>query len=145
MKIKQLSLFLENQPGQLVAPCRVLAQAGVNITTLSLADTKQFGILRLIVDDPEKARQALTAAGFVITLTEVLALEVPDRPGGLAGLLSVIDALHLGIEYLYAFTSGSAEKAVMIFRFEDPERAAKELQGAGVGVVAPVEIYRVTR
>lgn len=141
MKIQQLSLFLENQPGQLVAPCRVMAEAGVNIVTLNLADTQEFGIMRLIVDDHQKAKRALSAAGFVVNVTEVLAIEVPDRPGGLAELLAVIDEKQLAIEYMYAFTAGGRGNAVMIFRFPDTDRAVELLQGAGLPVVAPVYIY----
>ena len=87
MKIHQLSLFLENSPGKAVEPCRLLARAGVNIRTLTIADTQQFGILRLIVSDWEKGRELLQQAGYVVNVTEVVAVEVDDRPGGLAGLL----------------------------------------------------------
>ncbi len=90
MKIHQLSLFLENKPGQMLGPCRTLASSGVNIRTLTLADTERFGILRLIVSDWQKARRVLQEAGYVVNVTEVVAVEVADRPGGLA---AVLDAL----------------------------------------------------
>ena len=98
MKLTQLSLFLENEPAHLKVPCKILADAGVNILTLSLADTQQFGILRLIVNDWEKAKRALEDAGCVVNTTEVVALEVPDRAGGLSGLLEVIEDHELDME-----------------------------------------------
>lgn len=140
MKLSQLSLFVENKPGQLVAPCRVLSEAGVNIVTLSLADTGEFGILRLIVDRCEAARGALTQAGFVVHRTEVIALEIPDRPGGLAEVLTAIDAAGVGIEYMYAFTYGRDGRAILVFRFGDPTAAVPALASAGLAVVAPVEL-----
>jgi hypothetical protein len=130
VKIHQLSLFLENRPGQLVAPCRALAKAGIDIVTSSLADTAQFGIFRLVVKDWQKAKQVLEAAGSVVNVTEVLAIEVPDRPGGLAGVLDAFDRAALGIEYMYAFTSGQrGARAICIFRFEDPDKAVAALRG----------------
>ena len=141
MKIHQLSLFLENQPGQIVEPCRVLARAGIDIRTLTLADTQQFGILRLIVSDWQAGAKALREAGYVINLTEVVAVEVPDRPGGLAGLLELLEGSGVNIEYMYAFTFGRADRAVLIFRFDDPDRAIELLKGAGIAVLDAVEVY----
>src|SRR5512145_278726 len=141
MKIRQLSVFVVNRPGQLVVPCRILADAGVNIITLSLADTREFGILRLIVNDPAAAKDALSAGGYVVHETDVLAIEVPDRPGGLAALLEKVDAAELSIEYMYAFTRGQGNLAVMLFRFSDIDRAAEALQNAGLSVVASVELF----
>ena len=96
MKIRQLSLFLENRSGQLRIPCQVLGEAGIDILTMSLADTQQFGILRLIVKDWEKAKRVLEAAGFVVNVTDVLAIDVPDRPGGLASVLESFEKAGLG-------------------------------------------------
>ena len=141
MKIHQLSLFLENRPSQLTEPCRLLAQAGIDIRTLTLADTEQFGILRLIVSDWKKGAQILQYAGFVANVTEVVAVEVPDRPGGLAELLGVFEETSTNIEYMYAFTFGRGETAVLIFRFTDPDGAIKRLQAAGINVVGSTEIY----
>ena len=141
MKIQQLSLFLENKPGQLMEPCRLLARAGVNIRTLALADTQEFGILRLIVSDWQKAAEILRNAGYVLNLTEVLAVEVPDRPGGLVHLLETIENSGANIEYMYAFTSGRQDKAVLIFRFERPDEAIELLQVAGINVLESVEVY----
>jgi len=141
MKIHQLSLFLENEPGQLTDPCRVLARAGVDIRTLTLADTEQFGILRLIVSDWQAGATALREAGYVTNVTEVVAVEVPDRPGGLADLLDCLAGSKVNIEYMYAFTFGRQGQAVLIFRFDDPDRAIRHLQEAGINVVEGVEVY----
>ena len=140
MKIHQLSLFLENKPGQLTEPCRLLAQAGINIRTLTLADTEEFGILRLIVSDWRKGARLLEEAGYVVNVTEVVAVEVPDRPGGLAELLAVFEHTDINIEYMYAFTFGREDKAVLIFRFDQPDAAIERLRAAGVNVVEDVEL-----
>lgn len=141
MKIHQLSMFLENKPGRLSEPCQALAQAGINILTLSLADTQQFGILRLIVRDWENAKKLLEAAGSVVNITEVVATEVEDRPGGLADILEIIDAGGINIEYMYAFTFRSEDRAVLVFRFDDPDAAVKLLQSKNINVIGPVELY----
>ena len=141
MKIHQLSLFVENKPGRIVEPCRLLAKAGVNIRTLSLADTQQFGILRLIVSDWRKANALFKDAGYACNATEVLAVEVPDRPGGLASVLEVFENSGINIEYMYAFTFGRQDKAVLIFRFDKPDEAIAKLQGAGINVLASMDIY----
>ncbi len=141
MKIHQLSLFVENKPGQLVGPCRVLAEQGINILTLNLAETSEFGILRLIVDGWERARDALRAAGYVLNVSEVVAVEVSDCPGGLAGLLERVDEARLAIEYIYAFTRGRGDKAVICLRFEDADAAIAALERVGVPVVESLEGY----
>lgn len=141
MKLHQLSVFLENKPGRLTAPCKVLAEAGMNILTLSLADTQQFGILRLIVRDWEKAKALLEKAGYVVKITEVVAVEVADRPGGLAKVLSVIEQLGINVEYMYAFTFRREDKAVLVFRFEDPDAAIQSLKAKGVNLIGSVELY----
>lgn len=141
MKIHQLSLFLENVPGQVIEPCRLLAGSGIDIRTLMLADTEQFGILRLIVSDWQAGAAALRQAGYITNITEVVAVEVPDRPGGLADLLQVLDGSSVNIEYMYAFTSGRQGRAVMIFRFGDPDLAIRLLQEAGINVVESIEVY----
>lgn len=141
MKLQQLSIFLENKPGQLKGAIDLLASANVNILTLSLADTKQFGILRLLVNDWKQANRVLDEGGYVAQMTEVLALEVADRPGGLAELLDHVEAAGLNIEYMYAFTSSRGDKAVMIFRFDDPDKAIERLRASGVNVVGSVDLY----
>ena len=142
MKLQQLSLFLENKPGQIKVPCRVLAKAGINILTLSLADTQQFGILRLIVKDWSGAKKVLEAAGCIVNLTEVLALDVTDKPGGLADLLDLLDNARLDIEYMYAFTSGTrGHKAALIFRFADPDAAIKVLSKQGITILGAEQLF----
>jgi hypothetical protein len=142
MKIRQLSLFLENKPGHLLEPCRLLARDGINIRTLSVADTAQYGILRLIVSDWERARDLLSSAGYVVNVTEVLAVEVADSPGGLVKILEVFENSSINIEYMYAFTFGRQDKAVLIFRFDRPDEAITQLQQAGLNVIESVEVYK---
>ncbi len=141
MKLKQLSVFLENKPGSLSAPCRLLAKAGINIMTLSLADTRQFGILRLMLRDWEKAKQVLEAGGCVVKLTEVLAIEVPDHPGGLAEILETVEKAKINVEYMYAFTLKQTDRALLVFRFDDPDKAIEILKAAGVNVVGSVDLF----
>ena len=135
MKIHQISLFLENQPGQLIEPCRILSRAGIDIRTLTLADTQLFGILRLIVSDWQAGAQALREAGYVINLTEVVAVEVPDHPGGLAELLALLDGSRVNIEYMYAFPVRRGDRAVLVFRFDQPDAAIARLIEAGIQVL----------
>ncbi len=142
MKIRQLSLFLENRPGQLKVPVKALGDAGIDILTMSLADTQQFGILRLVVKDWERAKDVLAKAGVVVNVTDVLAVDVPDRPGGLASVLEAFEKAGLGIEYMYAFATRVRGKyATLLFRLEDPDRAAKLLAEQGVKLVASAELF----
>jgi hypothetical protein len=142
MKIRQLSLFLENRPGQLKVPVKALGDAGIDILTMSLADTQQFGILRLVVKDWERAKDVLARAGVVVNVTDVLAVDVPDRPGGLASVLEAFEKAGLGIEYMYPFaTRVRGSYATLLFRLEDPDRAAKLLAGQGVKLVASAELF----
>jgi len=140
MKITQLSIFVENKPGRLIAPCRALAEAGINVRALSLADTQRYGILRMIVSDPQAAQQVLEQAGFMVKATEVVAVEVPDRPGGLAQILAALEDTSINIEYMYAFPFGRGENAVLIFRFDNPDAAIKQLQAAGVSMIMRKEL-----
>ncbi len=143
MKLHQLSLFLENRPGQLRRPFQALGDAGVDVLTSTLADTAQFGILRLVVKDWQRAKQVLEAAGMVVNVTEVVPIEVENRPGGLASALVAIEGAGLGIEYMYALAAGpTADKAVIILRFEDPDRALEVLKQRGVRVVDGQELLR---
>lgn len=141
MKLQQLSLFLENKPGALHAPLQALADAGVNLLTVSLADTTQFGILRFIVRDPDRARQVLEAAGVVAKMTEVIPIEVEDRPGALASVLASVEAAGLSVEYMYLFGAACRPGAVaIIFRFEDPDAALPALARAGVRALTREEV-----
>jgi hypothetical protein len=141
MKIHQVSVFLENKPGQLRTACDVLAKAGISMVTLSLADTAQFGILRLIVQDWQKAKTVLEKAGCVVKITEVLALEVADQPGGLSRILEIVDGAGLNIEYMYAFTEKRGDRAMLVFRFTNPDAALKVLQANGINPVNTVELF----
>ena len=140
MKITQLSVFAENKPGHIIAPCRLLADAGVDLRALSLADTQRFGILRIIASDWQKAQKVLEQAGFTVRATEVVALEVPDHPGGLADVLTALKDAEINIEYMYAFPFGREKRAVLIFRFDNPDAAIARLQAAGISMVAREEL-----
>ena len=141
MKLQQISLFLENKPGHLNAICRTLADAKINIVTLSLADTQQFGIVRLIVEEWKKAKEVLEAAGYVVNVREVVAAAVPDRPGGMAEVLDIIGKVGVNIEYMYAFTFRHGKEAVLVFRFDNPDRAIEALKCAGRDVLDPVSLF----
>jgi hypothetical protein len=141
MKIHQVSVFLENKPGRLRAPCETLAQAGINIITLSLADTHQYGILRMIVPNWQEAKEVLEKAGFVVNVAEVLAIEVPDHPGGLAGVLRAIERSGINVEYMYAFSERRNDKAMLVFRFENADAAVAALAGCDLKLVSSIELF----
>ena len=141
MKLHQISVFLENKPGQLKLACQRLADAGINILTLSLADTKQYGILHLITPEWERAQSVFKEAGFTANVTEVLAVEVADRPGGLVEILNAIEEAGLNVEYMYAFTFGREGKAALIFRINDPDAAIKKLKASGINIIGKVELF----
>jgi hypothetical protein len=141
MKVEQISIFLENKSGRLAEVTGVLAKAGVNIRALSLADTADFGILRLIVNNTDRAKLSLRESGFTVAKTEVVALEVPDSPGGLAGILSTLDKAGINVEYMYAFIQRSGENAIIIFRFDELDKATRVLLDAGVRVLRAEEVY----
>jgi len=128
VKVKQISVFLENKSGRLAQVTRVLGDNGINIRALSIADTTDFGILRLIVDKPEEANRILRAAGFMVSETSVIAVQVPDRPGGLADILAALGLAGINIEYLYAFIGQSSDEAQVIFRVDDCDKAINVLQ-----------------
>lgn len=141
MKIQQISLFVENKPGHIAAPVRLLATQGIDIRALYLADTQQFGIVRMIVADLPRAIRLLQAHGFVVRTTDVLAVEVPDHPGGLADVLAALDG-GVNIEYMYAFPYASSGGATLIFRFDDPDAAIARLQDAGINLVTGEALLR---
>ncbi|MBM4287488.1 MAG: ACT domain-containing protein [Deltaproteobacteria bacterium] len=143
MKVEQISVFLENKAGRLAEVTKVLGEAGVNIRALSLADTTDFGILRLIVDHYDKAREVLKQHGFTVGKTEVVAIEVPDRPGGLAWVLQILSESNINVEYMYAFVQHSGKNAVIIFRFDNLERAIELLHQQGVRIYRGEEVYRL--
>jgi len=141
MKMKQLSLFIENKPGTLNKVCQVLKKNDINISTLSLADTEQFGIMRLLIHDWENAKEVLEHAGFVANVTEVLALPVEDNPGGLAYLLDILNENNINIEYMYAFSYSKGDKAIMVFRFENPDKAIEVLSSKNVDTIKTIDLF----
>ncbi len=136
MSVKQISIFMENRTGRLAEITGILGDNGINIRALSLADTSDFGILRLIVDNVDKTKTVLQEQGFTFGETEVLAVEVPDVPGGLAKLLKALNEEQINVEYMYAFVMSPSKSAVMVFRFEDPQQA--------LGALAKHEIRTLT-
>lgn len=141
MKVSQLSVFIENKSGRLADVTRTMAEAGINIRALSIADTIDYGLLRLIVDDPAQAKSVLTEGGFTVALTEVLAIEIPDKPGGLAGIIDIFAESGLNIEYMYAFVGTSGENAIVIFRVENVDEAIITLQTKGVRILTGEELH----
>ena len=136
MKVEQISIFIENKTGRLAEVSGVLGDAGINIRALSLADTSDFGILRLIVDKTDEARTVLKEQGFTVSKTEVIAVEVPDRPKGLHSILAILDECGVNVEYMYAFVERSGDNAVIIFRFDDIDEAISVLQKNNVKIIA---------
>jgi hypothetical protein len=143
MKVEQISVFLENKAGRLAEVTKVLGEGGINIRALSLADTTDFGILRLIVDQYDKAREILKQHGFTVGKTEVVAIEVPDRPGGLAWVLQILSDSDVNVEYMYAFVQHSGKNAVIIFRFDNLEKAIELLKKQGVRIYSGQEVYQL--
>jgi hypothetical protein len=135
MNVKQLSLFIENKPGQLLVPCEVLAKAGINMLLLALADTAKFGILRIVVRDWARAKAVLEEAGCVVNVTDVVAVRVASRPGGLAGVLRVIEEAKINVEYMYAFAAQKGDVGLLLFRFGDSEGAIRKLAAKGVDML----------
>ena len=141
MKVEQISIFIENKSGRLAEITRILGDAGINIRALSLADTSDFGILRLIVNDVETAKAVLKEKGFTVSKTEVVAVEVPDRPGGLSSLLQTLDADQINVEYMYAFVERCGGNAVIIFRFDETDKAIGTLKDNGFSILKGERLY----
>ncbi|MDY0339999.1 MAG: amino acid-binding protein [Coriobacteriia bacterium] len=138
--VKQLTVFLENTPGRLARLTRSLGIAGVNMRALMIADTAEFGVVRIICDRPEAAKDALEEAGFSVSVTDVIAVAVPDRPGGLADVLEVLGADDLNVEYAYCFMEQGGSCAVDVFRVERVADAIRVLGDAGIRVLRAEEI-----
>lgn len=143
MKVKQISVFLENKSGRLARVTEILGENQVNIRALSIADTSDFGILRIIVNDPEKAYKALKLEGFTVSETEVITVEVSDTPGGLANALKVLDESKINVEYLYAFLEKFSEKALVVFRVEQVDKAIEVLGQNGINVLKDEDVYQL--
>jgi len=143
MKVEQISIFIENKSGRLAEIARVLDENNVNIRALSLADTSDFGILRLLVDKTDVALSALKGSGFTVNKTEVVAVEVPDQPGGLCKILQLLDDAQINVEYMYAFAERNANNAVIIYRFDEIDNAIKILQEKGVSILTGEQLYNL--
>ncbi|GHT12006.1 amino acid-binding protein [Planctomycetales bacterium] len=149
MKLKQLSLFLENKPGNVRKACRTLADNNINIETMALADTEQFGILRILVKDWQRAKEVFEKNGVIVRVSDVVALAVGHRPGGLADILDTLDAEGLNIEYMYGFfqqlghppVPDAKDSAIIVFRFDDPDTAIKKLQERKVRIIGNSELF----
>lgn len=140
MIIKQLSIFIENQTGRLAMVTKLLASNNINISALSVADTKEFGILRLIVSDPDKAVEILRKEGVSVSLTDVMCLSVQHSPGTLANALKVLFECHISVEYMYAFAVG--QKASTIFKVNDIEKAIQCFEKSNLEVLKAEEVYK---
>jgi len=143
MKLKQISIFLENKKGRLWNALSILRESGMNIRALSIADTSEFGILRIIVPEPEKAKKVLEAGNFVVKITDVIAVEVPDEPGGLEGILEILNKSDTNVEYIYAFVEKKGKKAVVVLRTEDIDAGITALKDGGAVVLSSEEIYEL--
>ena len=140
MKIKQISVFLENKKGRLFDVCRLLGENDVNIRALTIAETENFGVLRIVVDKPDDAVKLLGDNNFTANVTEVVAVEVSDKPGGLAEVLKTLADGNVNIEYMYGFVEKFSDKALLVFRFEDIELATSTLTANKIKVVSEQEI-----
>jgi len=143
MKLKQLSIFLENRAGRLADVTSLLGEKGINIRALALADTSDFGILRLLVNKPDEAYTILRNNGFAATETEVIAVEIPDEPGGLSSILRPLQKVGVNVEYMYAFLEKATDKAIVVFRFEDISKAIEILQDNGINILESKQVYNL--
>ena len=142
MTVQQLSVFIENRVGRLAEITGILKDNNIDIRALSLADTTKFGILRLIVNQPTKAEEALKAAGMTVSLTSVIAIGVSDSPGGLAEAAAALSEAGITVEYMYAFISGSGNMANIILRVDDNDNALAVLEQAGITVLPPEQVFQ---
>lgn len=140
MTIKQLSVFAENRSGGLLDVIHTLGNAGIDIRALNVADTQDFGILRLIVADIDKAKELLTDSGVICTVTDVIGVKVPDTPGGLAHVLTLLAEHNVNVDYLYAFVSVSGSSAYLVLRVADNDSAVKILTAAQIQLVSETDI-----
>ena len=141
MFIKQLSIFVENKSGRLAEITAIIAKAGIDIRALSVADTTNFGILRLIVDKPDEAEAALKAAGLTVSLTSVIPIGIPDQPGGFAAAAKALADAEIDVKYMYAFISRDQGRACVILRVEDNDAAIAALQSQGIEILDGEQIY----
>ena len=140
MKLTQISVFLENRKGRLYDVCSLLGKNKINIRALTIAETEKFGVLRIVVDKPDKAIQILKKNGFVANLTDIVAVEVQDKPGGLAAILKILTLNNINLEYMYGFVEKSSDKALLVFRFDDPDKAITVFKKNKIKVIGSKEI-----
>jgi hypothetical protein len=140
MKLTQISIFLENRKGRLYEVCSLLGAKKINIRALTVAESEQFGILRIVVDKPEETAKILKKNGFVASLTEIVAVEVADKPGGLANILKVFSQSNINVEYMYGFVEKKSDKAMLVFRFDDPDKAIGLLKKKKIKVIGRKEM-----
>ena len=143
MKIKQLSIFLQNKMGSLAKPLEILTVADVNIKAMCMADTSEFGILRLVVDDPEKGKEALEQNNFLVKMTEIIGVEMNDTPGGLTSILKIIRDNNIDLEYLYAFTHYKTDKAILLLHADDIDKLIEILENNNITIVKSEEVYNL--
>ncbi|MCI5690947.1 MAG: acetolactate synthase [Clostridiales bacterium] len=143
MLLKQISVFIENAPGKLSEVTQILGESGIDMSALTLADTTDFGILRLIVNDPDRACQVLRDHDFIVKQNDVLAVVIDDRPGGLTGVLKLLSAANLSLEYMYAFVGSQDGHAVVVLRPDNAEAAMNVLDENHVSTLDPKDIYRL--
>ncbi len=143
MNITQVSVFLENRKGRLAEVSDVLGRAGINIRALSLADTADFGVLRIIVDDPDACKKALKEHGFVVQETDVIGIEVNDKPGGLHTVLSTLEGQGINVEYMYATVEKNGDSAVVIFKVDAQQKAIDVLKKHGIAVIKSDKLKKV--
>jgi hypothetical protein len=140
MKLTQISIFLENRKGRLYEVCSLLGKNRINIRALTVAESEEFGILRIVVDNPEEAAQLLKKNGFVASLTDIVAVEVADKPGGLAEILKLFSQSNINVEYMYGFVEKKSDKALLVFRFDEPDKAIKLLKLKKIKVIGSKEM-----
>ncbi len=143
MKIKQLSIFLQNRMGSLSKPLEVLSENDINIRAMCMADTSEFGILRLVVDNPEKGKEVLEENNFLVKLTEIIGVEMNDTPGGLTSVLEVIKENNIDLEYLYAFTHDKADKAILLLHTDDIDNLIDVLNNNNITITPAEEVYNL--
>lgn len=143
MKVQQISVFLENKYGRLAKVTEVLGENDINIRALSIADTSDFGILRIIVNKPDEANKVLKSAGFTVSITDVIAVEMDDHPGGLARVLKILETNGVNIEYLYAFLQKSSQDALVVFRVEQLDEAIEVLLKNNINVIKGNDVYKL--
>lgn len=143
MKLKQISVFLENKEGRLKKAISILSNASINIRALSIADTSEFGILRLIVPEPELAQKKLEKNNFVVKVNEVIAVEVPDQPGGLDSILTILYDFKINVEYLYAFVEKNEDKAIVVIRTENIDEGIEALEDSDIKVMSAEDVDKL--